>query len=101
MTTREPSRRTPAPGRARVSPWPFVGMIGLACVLFLDLASVMLVDGWLVVVMSVAWVVGLVLAVAWWGVHPEWLPWIPVVLFVVWLLVVLLHSGGTATSGPT
>ena len=90
---RQPSRPTPPPAPPRISPLPFAGMVGLACVLFLDLASGLVV-GWPVVVGLVAsWVVLFVVACAWWTPHPQRLPWLGAVGFGVWVVVVI---GGSA-----
>ena len=53
--TAEPSRPTPPPAPPRISPLPFAGMIGLACVLFLDLGSAEVLRWWAVVLLVVAW----------------------------------------------
>jgi peptidoglycan/LPS O-acetylase OafA/YrhL len=93
---RRPSRPTPPPAPPRISPLPFAGMVGLACVLFLDLASGLVVAWPVVVVLVVAWVVLFVMACAWWTPHPERLPWLGAVAFGIWLVVVI---GGSALAG--
>jgi hypothetical protein len=76
----------------RVSIWPFVGMIGMACCLFLYGASGLLAPWWAVVALLVIWALGLVVATAWWSLHPTWVPWIPVLLVVLWFAA--LNAGG-------
>ncbi len=81
------------PERSRVSPWPFVGMIGMACVLFLILAGVLVAPWWVVALLGVVWVVALLVAVAWWSDHPTWVPWLPLALVLLWFATV---AGGAA-----
>jgi hypothetical protein len=64
-------------------------MIGMACVLFLDLGSTIVLRWWAVVILVVAWLALFVLACAWWTPHPKRLPWLPGVGFAFWLLVVV------------
>ena len=92
---RQPSRRTPAPTSPRISPLPFAGMVGLACVLFLDLGATIVLRWWAVVLLVVIWLALFVLACAWWTPHPRRLPWLPAVGFVVWVVVLL---GATVVS---
>jgi hypothetical protein len=62
-------------------------MIGLACVLFLDLGSTIVLRGWAVGVLVVVWVVLFVVACAWWSPHPRRVPWLAVTGLVIWLVV--------------
>lgn len=78
---------------AKASPWPFVGMIGMACVAFLIGASVLATPWFVVVGLSLLWAVALFVALVWWSLHPTWLPWLPVGLTVVWIGTVV---GGAA-----
>jgi hypothetical protein len=64
-------------------------MIGLACVLFLDLGATIVLRWWAVVGLVVVWIALFVIACAWWTPHPKRVPWLPVVGFVIWVLVVL------------
>ena len=89
MTPREPSRPTRPPAPPRISPLPFAGMIGLACVLFLDLGGTIVLRWWAVAVLLVVWVVLLVVACAWWTPHPKRLPWLAVFGVVLWLVFVV------------
>jgi hypothetical protein len=87
--TRVSTRPDPPPAPARVSPLPFVGMIGLACVLFLDLALVRAVPWWTTTVLVVLWVALLVVACLWWTPHPRRLPWLAAVAAGAWVVAVL------------
>jgi hypothetical protein len=71
-------------------------MIGLACVLFVDLASFAVVDWWVVLALLVAWAAFFLIALAWWTPHPRRLPWLAVAGFLLWVLVVI---GGSVVLG--
>jgi hypothetical protein len=71
-------------------------MIGLACVLFLDLASLLVVAWWVVLLLVVAWALLFLLACAWWTPHPRRLPWLALAGVVLWVLVVV---GGSIVVG--
>jgi hypothetical protein len=79
-------------GRQAVSPWPFVGMAGMACVFFLYAASGLLAPWWAVVVLLVVWLLLLVLATRWWTPHPKRLPWLAVFALVLWFAA--MNAGG-------
>jgi hypothetical protein len=64
-------------------------MIGLACVLFLDLGTAGVLRWWAVVFLVVAWLVLFGLACVWWTPHPRRLPWLAAVGLGLWLLVVV------------
>jgi hypothetical protein len=64
-------------------------MIGLACVLFLDLGSTIVLPWWGVALLVSAWVALFVVACAWWTPHPRRLPWLAVVGVVLWIAVVV------------
>jgi hypothetical protein len=87
VTPREASRPTPPPAPPRISPLPFAGMIGLACVLFLDLGATIVLRWWAVTGLVVVWVALFVIACAWWSPHPKRVAWLPVVGVVIWLAV--------------
>jgi hypothetical protein len=71
-------------------------MIGLACVLFVDLTSFAVADWWVVLVLVVVWVAIFLVALAWWTPHPHRLPWLAVVAFLLWVVVVI---GGSVAFG--
>jgi hypothetical protein len=70
-------------------------MIGLVCVLFLDVSTVGIVAWWVLVALIVVWVLMFVVACAWWTPHPRRLPWLAAGLFGLWVLVVI---GGSIAS---
>lgn len=80
----------------RASPWPFVGMVGMACVFFLIAASVLATPWYVVAGLLLVWAVVLVVAVRWFTPHPTRVPWLPVGLAVVWFGTVV---GGAAVLG--
>ncbi|WP_432479331.1 hypothetical protein [Nocardioides sp. GXQ0305] len=84
------------PERPRASPWPFAGMVGMACVFFLIAASVLTTPWWVVGGLLVVWGLGLFVATAWWSLHPTWVPWVPVAVAVLWFALV---AGGAAAFG--
>jgi hypothetical protein len=64
-------------------------MIGLACVLFMDVASLAVVDWWVVLLLVVVWAAVLAVALAWWSPHPRRLPWLAALGLLLWVLVVV------------
>ena len=84
------------PQRPRASPWPFAGMIGMACVLFLIAGSLLATPWWVVAGLVVVWALALVVAIGWWSPHPTWLPWLPLAVAVIWFGTVV---GGAAVFG--
>jgi hypothetical protein len=71
-------------------------MIGLACVLFVDLASLVVADWWVVGLLVLAWVVMFLVALTWWTPHPGRLPWLAGFGLLLWALVVI---GGSIAFG--
>jgi hypothetical protein len=65
-------------------------MIGLACVLFLDLGAIGVLAWWGVALLVLVWVALLVLALAWWTPHPQRLPWLAGFGVVLWVAVVVV-----------
>jgi len=80
------------PRPAKASPWPFVGMAGMACAFFLYAASGLVAPAWGVAVLLAIWFALLVLAIRWWTPHPLRLLALPVVALVVWFA--LVTAGG-------
>lgn len=91
MTELPPPRR-----QEKASPWPFVGMTGMACVAFLIGASVLVTPWYVVAGLALLWVGVLSVAIAWWSLHPTWVPWLPAGLTFVWFATV---AGGAAVFG--
>ena len=84
------------PQRSTASPWPFIGMIGMASVFFLIGASLLTTPWYVVVALLAVWALALVVATRWWTPHPTWLPWLPVTLALLWFGTVV---GGAAAFG--
>ena len=96
LARRSADRRVFAVVREQVSPWGFVGMGGLACLLFLVLGSVVVAPWWLVALLLVGWLVLFGLGVRWFTPHPRRTAWVPVVGLVVWLAALV---GGVGRLG--
>jgi hypothetical protein len=67
-------------------------MVGLACVLFLDLGSTIVLRWWAVTLLVVVWVALFVVACASWTPRPSRLPWLAVIGFVIWAVVLVVAS---------
>jgi len=78
--------------RQKVSPWGFVGMGGLACVLFLDLGTAGVTPWWVTLLLVLLWLVLLALGARWFVRRPGWVPWLAVIGFVVWLPTIYLGT---------
>ncbi|MEO5652297.1 MAG: hypothetical protein ABIN79_02230 [Marmoricola sp.] len=78
--------------KAKVSPWGFVGLAGMACVLFLYLGTGNVAPWWVTTLMMVLWLLLLRLAARWFVPHPTRVPWLPLFAFAVWLPVILLGT---------
>jgi hypothetical protein len=83
------ARRRTRRNRNATSPWPFVGMAGMACAFFLYAASGLVAPWWGVVALLVVWVLLFVVACAWWSLHPTWVPWVAAGAIVFWFVAVL------------
>jgi hypothetical protein len=79
------------PVREPLSPWPFAGMIGLACVAFVIGATPLVVPApwWAVTLLVLLWVAALLLAIGWFTARPRTVVVIPVVLMLVWFATVV------------
>jgi hypothetical protein len=78
--------------RSKVSPWGFVGMGGLACVLFLDLATANIAPWWVTVLFVVLWLLLLLQATRWFLPRPGHVPMLALVGFVVWIATIVFGS---------
>lgn len=74
--------------RGDVSPWPFVGLVGMAAVFFLYAASGPFTPWWAQALLLVLWLVATVRAVRWWSTHPARVAWVPVGCALVWFVAV-------------
>ena len=80
-------------GPNATSPWPFVGMAGMACAFFLYAVSAPAgAPWWVAVLLMLVWLALLFVGSAWWSLHPTWVPWVAVVAVAAWVLVML--AGG-------
>ncbi|RYC03854.1 hypothetical protein [Nocardioides zhouii] len=79
------------PVREPLSPLPFAGMIGLACVAFVIGATPLVVPApwWAVALLVLLWVVALVLAISWFTSRPRTVVVIPLALTLVWFATVV------------
>jgi hypothetical protein len=82
---RDPASDTP------LSPWPFAGLIGLACVAFVIGATPLAVGApwWAITLLALLWLAALLLSIAWFTRHPKVVALVPVVLAVVWFATVV------------
>ena len=82
--------------RQQVSKWGFVGMGGLACVLFLDIGTAGIAPWWVTTLLVLFWLVLLAIGARWFEPHPGRVPWLAVLSFAVWLPTIVL---GTTPAG--
>lgn len=75
--------------RPKVSPWGFIGMGALACLLFLDLAALLVAPWWAVVVLIAVWVVLFARACRLFTPEPVKVAWTAAGGYVVWIVVLL------------
>ena len=80
----------PRPRSDKASPWPFVGMAGMAAAFFLYAASGLVAPFWAVVGLLGLWLVMFVLACRWWTPHPKRTLLVPLIALVVWFAVLTL-----------
>ncbi|HWM00885.1 MAG TPA: hypothetical protein VNP92_00960 [Actinophytocola sp.] len=92
------ARRRRVRGPSAVSPRPFIGMCMLVAALFLYGYSAVVVPWYVFVALMLVWAFLFLVSLAWWSLHPERLPWVAVVAYVVWFAVLL--GGGIAFDWP-
>ncbi len=76
------------PADARHLIGSFIGMIGMACVLFVILASGLVAPLWAVALMSLVWLALLVLGTRWFMTRPWRVALLPLLALVVWVAAV-------------
>lgn len=76
------------PRRTEVSPWPFVGVGGMAAVFFPYAASGMVAPAYGVVVLLLIWGALFALACSWWTRHPKGSALVPLVAMGILFAVV-------------
>ena len=74
-----------------LSPWPFAGLVGLACVAFLIGATTVAVGApwWAIAGLVVVWLVALVLAISWFTTRPRTVVLVPIVVALIWFATVV------------
>jgi hypothetical protein len=85
-----PGTRRPAPGAA--SPWPFVGMGAMACLLYLYLFSYTFLPARGVLLLALLWLALFVQACRWWTPRPRHVVWLPAAGLAVWLVVLAVAA---------
>ena len=75
-----------------ISPWGFIGVGGMACLLFLMLATVVVAPWWVSLLFLLLWLVLFVVATRWFLPHPRRVPWLAVAGLLVWAPVVSVGS---------
>ena len=78
--------------RSKVSPWGFVGMGAMACVLFIDLGTAGVAPWWVTTAFVMLWLGLFAVASRWFLPHPQRVPWLAAAAFVVWLVVMLVGT---------
>ena len=86
----QPTEDHPADARHLIG--SFIGMSGMACVLFLVLASGLVAPAWAVVVLTLVWLVLFVMGVRWFMRHPWRVAALPLVMAIVWFGSVTLGA---------
>jgi len=71
----------------KVSPWGFAGMAALACLLFLDLASLLISPWWAVAILVLVWLVLFVRACRRFTPAPRQVVEAAAVGYLIWLVV--------------
>jgi hypothetical protein len=78
--------------RAKASPWPFVGMSGLAALLFLYLASGAFLPWWGVVLLTLLWLVLFAVGCRWFTLKPRGVVLLPMAGLMVFFGAVLVAT---------
>jgi len=73
-----------------ISPWPFIGMAGMACMFFLNAASGLeAAPWWGVALLLFKWLVLLWVAIRLWTPRPQLSMLPPLVDFLLWIAILL------------
>jgi hypothetical protein len=80
----------PSP-REPLSPWPFAGLVGLACVAFLIGATRLAVAApwWAVTLLALLWLGAVLVAITWFTTRPRAVALLPAVMVLVWVATVV------------
>ncbi len=92
MTTSSRTEPTRPPRPEKPSPAGFIGFGGLACVMFLILATALVAPWWVTALFLVLWLVLFVISVRWFLPYPRRLPWLAVVGFLAWFPTIALGT---------
>lgn len=86
--------RVNRPNPHATSPWPFVGMCGMAAVLFLFAVTgtVVAAPWWVVALLMLVWLVAFAVGCAWFTRRPRALAVLPVALTGAWFALVVLGA---------
>lgn len=71
----------------KVSPWGFAGMGALACLLFLNIAAVLISPWWVVVLLVLVWLVLFARSCRWFVPAPAKVAWAALAGFALWGVV--------------
>jgi hypothetical protein len=85
--------------KSKVSPWGFVGLGGMACVLFLDLGTANVAPWWVTTLFLLLWLVLMPIAMRWFVPHPKRVSWLPLLAFAVWLPTIALGTRNLGWGG--
>jgi hypothetical protein len=88
------ARRRRIRGPQPISPRPFIGMCMLVAALFLYGYSAVVVPWYVFAALLLVWAFLFLVSLAWWSLHPDRLPWVAAISYVVWFAVLL--GGGLA-----
>ncbi len=77
------------PSDSQLSPWPFVGMIGMAATFFLYAASGLVAPWWGVTALLVVWFALFTLCLAWFTAHPKRLVAVAALSVVIWFVALV------------
>lgn len=91
LTRESVDRWQPPPVNARPQRNAFIGMAGMAMVLFLILASGTVVPWWGLALLTVVWAAALVQGIRWFMTSPGRVLLLPVAMLALWLAV--LYGG--------
>lgn len=78
--------------RNATSPWPFVGIAGMAAAFFLYAASGLIAPWWAVVLLLVVWLFLFIVACGQWTRRPRVVPVVALVTLLLWFAVII--AGG-------
>lgn len=76
----------------KASPWPFVGIGGLVCLLFLYGASILFLPWWGVLLLVLIWIGLFAQATRWFEPRPVATAWLALAGAVLWLVAVGLAA---------